>query len=118
MTASDDEPGQAPGRRDTVLTLVHGLDALAALNDHPLLTAKQLAIMLGISRTAARRLLDTRVAAGMAGKAPGDSHYRLASGAAGLSSGLAVDMILAEGATPRLHAATEKLGATGALGTV
>lgn len=103
---------RASGGRGALTTLLHGLDAVAALNRHPVLTAQELADMLGLSRTAARRILDTLVGAGMAGKAPGDSHYRLAPGASSLSSGLSEEMILSHVATPLLHAATQDVGWT------
>lgn len=114
----DDLPDNYPRKRDALTTLIKGLDAVRALNTHPLLTAQEMAALLGVPRTTARRLLDTLVLSGVASKAANDSHYRLAPGAADLSSGLSESEILAHVAGPILRAATDDIGWTLSLVTL
>jgi IclR family transcriptional regulator, pca regulon regulatory protein len=69
MIANQDfPPTQAAAKRDLVESLITGLDVILAFDDqHPRLSASDLAKNIGLSRAAARRYLITLAHAGMAG---------------------------------------------------
>jgi IclR family mhp operon transcriptional activator len=105
-------------RRNELGSLQKGLLALKALNRQEALTASQLATQIGVSRTSARRILDTLATAGLVDKLSFDLQYRLAPAAADLSSGLSEEHVLSHVAAPVLEAATEEIGWTLSLVTV
>lgn len=96
--------------RNELGSLHKGLKALQVLNRNKAMTARQLAIEMGLSRTSARRILDTLVSAGLIDKVDCELEYRLAPAAADLSSGLSEEHILSHVAAPLLYDATETIG--------
>jgi IclR family mhp operon transcriptional activator len=116
---SASQPSQGAARRRNELgSLQKGLLALKALNRQDGMTASQLATQIGVSRTSARRILDTLATAGLVDKLSFDLHYRLAPAAADLSSGLSEEHVLSHVAAPVLEAATQEIGWTLSLVTV
>jgi IclR family mhp operon transcriptional activator len=105
-------------RRNELGSLQKGLMALKALNRQDAVTASQLASQIGVSRTSARRILDTLATAGLVDKLSFDLQYRLAPAAADLSSGLSEEHVLSHVAAPVLEAATQEIGWTLSLVTV
>jgi DNA-binding IclR family transcriptional regulator len=101
---------QAPRRQNELGSLQKGLQALRALNREEALTARELAARIGVSRTSARRILDTLATAGLVDKVSFGLHYRLAPAAAALSSGLSQEHVLSHVAAPLLEAATREIG--------
>lgn len=98
------------GDREELASLSRGLEAIAALNRSSSLTASQLGEQIGVSRTTARRVLDTLLAGGYVDKEADAHDYRLAPQVADLSQGLTADHILCHVASPLLHAATQSDG--------
>jgi IclR family mhp operon transcriptional activator len=95
---------------DVISSIKRGLQTLTLLNGRPSLSASELCIELKISRTSARRVLDTLVEEGYVDKPEGEGRYRLTAVVKALSSGLHDESAIARAAEPVLARRALEIG--------
>jgi IclR family mhp operon transcriptional activator len=112
------KPTVSSDAKKELSSLHRGIRALLALNANESVKASSLALELGLSRTTARRILDTLVAEGVAEKVPYETIYRLSPNVASLASGVSDAVIISHIASPLLYATTKKIGWGLSIGTL